>query len=248
MMKKINKISLILAFAFFGAMIANAGPVSAGCKDDQKIGEAVDKLDFTYKYYYIAGETYSELYKQLEEKGPMGGDGKRWPGLTNYGLNFGYGYSYSWDRSPDGDRVTIKIKMDKITLEKEIIVTLPALEEGVELEGSDKEQWDDFITNLDAHEKDHVTIVMDPGIEMRYEAEMRSITEIVVDLDRSEKVTNELVGKFIKEKADVIHSSLTKSVRHVNDKLDEITGHGIKPFDREVFLGWAEYYIRCYKY
>lgn len=236
----------IVSIVFIASICALALYARAECP--VTFPSRTDNLQFTTEYYDLSSNTYDGLMDEIDDKGIKAKDGKTYPGYTSFEYYFYYYYRYEYRRNPTsrGDEVSIDIDLYDLEVKKTIVVTLPRLADGVSLSGRDMKMWTDFTNSLQKHEMDHVIADNDPRIDERYAIEMDKIEGTVdVVVRQGQEIDNEFVLYLLEKKIKPIRYKITGRVQEVNDRLDELTGHGLKPFDREKFLVWSGDRILC---
>jgi predicted secreted Zn-dependent protease len=89
------------------------------------------------------------IRKRLDAAGPMSDVyGRRFDGLTTWGLRWGFGY----------DQTSSSCRVRDATIELEAVITLPALEDESVLPESQLVQWQAYVEKLRQHEDGHVNI------------------------------------------------------------------------------------------
>lgn len=237
------KLKKYTSIVFAVAILSFAYPCLVNAKEDSPEKETVNGKPNAYEYYYVSGNTFKKLVEETLLKGPQGPDGTIYPALTKFVFTFSYSYDHTVERTSrgDSDRALIKLDFKKISMKKEITVALPKLVKGVKLSPKNRKLWERNLKKLDEHEMDHVEIIIDPRIEQRYRHELLDVKEIVVYIKPGKELTDKLVSEHVKKRADRVGERIIKRVQRINNVLDELTGHGLKPYDKKKFFAWIKY-------
>jgi len=120
------------------------------------------RRDVKYEFYPVFGRTFAEIIRSAEENGPVNSTSKR-RSQSAYAWRFGWSFSYTYDLEEDDDNPVIHcdIIMQDITLNYDIVITLPALTDDSALNTVEKELWKGHIRKLVEQEHDHAKVIKD---------------------------------------------------------------------------------------
>lgn len=108
-----------------------------------------DLPDVRLESYPVAGRTLSDVRRAIETSGPISQEGRRFHGLTTWQ----YRFNYAQDGRGRCEPRTAVVGVD-------ISVTLPELARPDLLEARDRRAWEDYVTRLAWHEREHVLLVL----------------------------------------------------------------------------------------
>lgn len=99
--------------------------------------------------YAVSGRDLTEVRRDIETRGPVGKDGRRFHALTAWQYRFNY--------AQDGRGRCLPLSA---VASVEVSVTLPDLARPELLDPRDRRAWDDYVARLALHEREHVRLVM----------------------------------------------------------------------------------------
>jgi predicted secreted Zn-dependent protease len=178
----------------------------------------------TYEYYQVAGRTFHELAAAAADRGPFdSAEGKTYPAQTRWSA--GWTYRFTSSHRVEGYNLRASVRIYDIAFTSNISVVLPALADGIMLQGEERRQWDDYLRVLREHEGDHVAIIRDSAFRDEAVRRMEGVTEVVVANDPS-RDPMELVQHAVEEETARIGHEVIRKIKARNDDYDSVTQHG----------------------
>ena len=108
-------------------------------------------------YYDVDGLNTEAIFSYIERNGPTDGEGKRGSGLTSVV------WGYEWQGGPEeGDCI-----ISSMTVEADMVVTLPRHLREDQLPGDIRDNWDNYAQGVEVHEQTHVEIYEDGAKELQ---------------------------------------------------------------------------------
>lgn len=150
----------VLAFVFIIAPQSDSGPTSAAAEPAATAAPANRVLLQTSqatRYYDVRGTTTNPIFDYIERNGPTDGAGQRGSGLTSAK------WSYVWK----GDATRAGCSIGSMTINVDLVVTLPRHEQPSALTAAIQTNWDKFVKEVAAHEQRHVDIYLEGAKTMQ---------------------------------------------------------------------------------
>ena len=149
---------------------------------------------------------------------------RRLQGHTSYHLELSHECSYRYQGSDrnSGLRVVLRLTFQKIACHVENVVELPA-----RLDTPRK--WNDALV---AHEFDHVALTVDPRLRMLAEQLYRSVSPLVLDVDRETPVDRAYLESQVDDSLAPRRQAILDLLIANQQYLDEVTQHGAQASGR----------------
>lgn len=146
MKMRINKLPLALILLGALALSVPASADNPRVSSRGNFGMDPEVMPISYEFYNIEGQTMADLYKQMQKLGPVGFDGTKGFGLTEWRVQWGIQFRFNQHKvcTQFKTRVTGAIKF-----------TMPQWTGYSEASLKTKKEWDDFYKKLQIHEDGH---------------------------------------------------------------------------------------------
>ena len=150
-------------------------------------------------------------------------------------MNWGYDYRYSYTFDHDANMIYVDLEIYNVRLSMHIRVILPDIGDRNSLNEHEETQWDNYLKILLEHENDHVRIIKENFSAEEFSKDISSLDKLVLEYDDSDDIDN-LVRDAVQRETGVIGSWWFDEINFMNDRYDEMTGHGNRHNLREAFF------------
>jgi len=107
-------------------------------------------------YYSVTGSTVNEIRNQLNQRGVLHSNGKRYDGYTNWYVNWNYRYQTQGNRC----------RMESANVRTDVQITLPRWNNSSPVSLALRNKWNRYIQALELHENGHKQNGIDAGEEV----------------------------------------------------------------------------------
>ena len=153
------------------------------------------------RYYEVTGHSAGELRAQLDRLGPIGSDGRRYDGRTDWDAR----WSYSYSDSAAGCRI------DRVTVSANITYTMPSWNGADSAPQPLREHWRGYLAALRRHEEGHRDLALEAA---------RAIERGIREMPQT------LLCQALPAALDALGQRTVEQHKKLDAEYDARTGHG----------------------